>query len=144
VNLVSGVKLGLSDYLAGGVSDAAVVVQKTSIANLELVTCGSRPKNPSELLNAHHLAKLLAWARGRYHRVIVDCPPVFPVSDVLLWGKHVSSSIFIARSGHTRVPLIRTACARLRIGGVRIVGGVINGARTRTTRYADGRYADLY
>jgi len=144
LNLSSGVKLGLSDYLAGGVTDAAHVAQKTAVENLELVTCGSRPKNPSELLNAQHLAKLLAWARGRYQRVIVDCPPVFPVSDVLLWGKHVNSTIFVARSGHTRVPLIKTACARLRLGGVKIVGGVINGARTRTTRYADGRYADFY
>jgi len=144
LNLSSGVKIGLSDFLAGGVADAAHVAQKTAIANLDLVTCGSRPKNPAELLNAQHLAKLMAWAHGRYHRVIVDCPPVFPVSDVLLWGKHVSSTIFVARSGHTRVPLIKTACARLRLGGVKIVGGVINGARTRTTRYADGRYADLY
>lgn len=144
LNLSSGVKLGLSDFLAGVVADASHVAQKTSVANLELVTCGSRPKNPSELLNAQHLSKLLAWARGRYQRVIVDCPPVFPVSDVLLWGKHVNSTIFVARSGHTRVHLIRTACARLRIGGVKIVGGVINGARTKTTRYADGRYADLY
>lgn len=144
LNLSSGVKHGLSDYLAGSVTDAAHVAQKTGVANLELVTCGSQPKNPAELLNAQHLAKLLAWARGHYQRVIVDCPPVFPVSDVLLWGKHVNSTIFVARSGHTRVPLIKTACARLRLGGVKIVGGVINGARTRTTRYADGRYADLY
>jgi capsular exopolysaccharide synthesis family protein len=144
LNLSAGVKVGLSDFLLGGVPDAANVAQKTSVPNLELVTCGSRPKNPSELLNAHHLEKLMAWARSRYTRVIVDCPPVFPVSDVLLWGRHVTSTIFIARSGHTRVPLIQTACARLRLGGVRIVGGVINGARTRTTRYADGRYADLY
>jgi capsular exopolysaccharide synthesis family protein len=144
LNLSSGVKLGLSDYLTGGVSDAAHITQKTAVANLDLVTCGSRPKNPAELLNAEALSKLLAWARGRYSRVIVDCPPVFPVSDVLLWGRHVSSTIFVARSGHTRVPLIKTACARLRLGGVKIVGGVINGARTRTTRYADGRYADFY
>jgi Mrp family chromosome partitioning ATPase len=90
------------------------------------------------------MAKFVLWARGRYTRVIVDCPPVFPVSDVLLWGRHVNSTIFIAHYGRTRVPLIQTACARLRVGGVKILGGVINGAKVGTTSYADGRYAENY
>lgn len=144
LNLSSSIKIGLSDFLSGGVADVGHVLQKTGIPNLELVTCGTLTKNPAELLNAEHLAKLISWARTRYTRVIVDCPPVFPVSDVLLWGRYVNSTIFIARSGHVRVPLIRTACARLRIGGVKILGGVINGTRNGTTRYADGRYSELY
>ena len=144
VSLASEGKLGLCDFLSGGVTEAGHLLQKTVIPNLDLVACGTRSKNPAELLNAEHLAKLVTWARAHYARVIVDCPPVFPVSDVLLWGRHVCSTIFVARSGHTRVPLIRTACARLRVGGVNILGGVINGSRIGTTRYGDGRYAELY
>lgn len=144
LNFAASPKLGLSDFLAGGVSEASAVAQKTSIPNLELVPCGTRAKYPAELLNTEHMARFLLWARGRYHRVIVDCPPVFPVSDVLLWGRHVNTTIFIARFGRTRVPLIQTACARLRVGGVRILGGVINGARLGTTSYAAGRYAEEY
>jgi capsular exopolysaccharide synthesis family protein len=144
VNLSSGGKIGLGDFLSGGVTEAGHMLQKTGVPNLDLVACGTRSKNPAELLNAEHMVKLVSWARAHYTRVIVDCPPVFPVSDVLLWGRHVNSTIFIARSGHTRVPLIRTACARLRVGGLKILGGVINGSRIGTTRYADGRYAELY
>lgn len=144
LNLSSAVKIGLSDYLSGGVIDAGHVAQTTGIPNLEVVTCGRRPNNPAELLNAEHLAKFISWARPRYARVIVDCPPVFPVSDVLLWGRHVNSTIFIARSGHTRVSLIQTACARLRVGGVKILGGVINVSEVGMTRYANGRYSAMY
>lgn len=144
LNLSSAAKIGLCDFLSGGVAEAGHIAQKTHIPNLELVTCGTRSKNPAELLNAEHLAKFILWARGRYHRVIVDCPPVFPVSDVLLWGRHVNSTIFIAHYNRTRVPLIQTACARLRVGGVKILGGVINGAKVGTTSYANGRYADHY
>lgn len=144
LNLSSAAKVGLSDYLAGGVPESVHVAQRTSVANLDFVACGTRPKNPSELLNAELLKKFVEWARGRYGRVIVDCPPVFPVSDVLLWGRHVNSTIFIAHYGRTRVPLIKTACARLRVGGVRILGGVINGAKVGMTSYADGRYAEHY
>jgi len=144
LNLSSPAKLGLSDFLSGGVADFGNVALKTGVANLDFMPCGTRPKNPAELLNAELMAKFIAWARGRYARVIVDCPPVFPVSDVLLWGRHVNSTIFVARYGRTRVPLIKTACARLRVGGVKILGGVINGARIGMTSYADGRYAEHY
>ncbi len=144
LNLPSARKIGLSDYLAGGIGDPCDVPQATGIPNLEIVTCGTRPKNPAELLNAAHLAKFIAWARARYSRVIVDCPPVFPVSDVLLWGRHIDSTIFIARSGRVRVPLIQTACARLRSGGVKIIGGVINGAKLATTHYAEKSYLETY
>lgn len=144
LNLPSAAKIGLCDFLSGGVAEAGHVAQKTGIPNLEIVTCGTRSKNPAELLNAELMAKFIIWARGRYSHVIVDCPPVFPVSDVLLWGRHVNSTIFVAHYGRTRVPLIQTACARLRVGGVKILGGVINGAKIDTMRYADGRYADHY
>jgi Mrp family chromosome partitioning ATPase len=50
----------------------------------------------------------------------------------------------VTRFGRTRVPLIRTACARLRIGGMKILGGVVNGARLGTMSYADGRYYEQY
>jgi Mrp family chromosome partitioning ATPase len=76
--------------------------------------------------------------------VIIDCPPVFPISDTLIWLHHVKAVVFVARFGRTRVPLIRTALARLRGGGARLLGGVINGARLGTMTYADGRYYEQY
>jgi capsular exopolysaccharide synthesis family protein len=135
---------GLSDILSGGLSDAARAVQKTELPNLDVVTCGPRPPNPAELLNTDRLPQFIAWARSHYSRVIVDCPPVFPISDILLWGHHVQPVVFVARFGRTRVPLIRTACARLRGNDARILGGVINGARLGTMTYADGRYYEQY
>jgi capsular exopolysaccharide synthesis family protein len=135
---------GLSDFLSNGLTDPRDIVQKTEIPNLDVVTCGPRPPNPAELLNTARLDEFMVWARGRYNRVIVDCPPVFPISDILLWSRHVKPVIFVARFRRTRVPLIRTACARLKSSGARILGGVINGARLGTMTYADGRYYEQY
>jgi capsular exopolysaccharide synthesis family protein len=143
-NFHASTEKGLSDYLSGGVDNPEDIVQKTEISNLELIACGPRPPNPAELLNTDHLAKFINWARGRYSRVIVDCTPVFPISDILLWGRHVKPAIFVSRFGRTRVPLIRTACGRLRGGGIKILGGVVNGARLGTMSYADGRYYEQY
>ncbi|MBI3554485.1 MAG: polysaccharide biosynthesis tyrosine autokinase [Elusimicrobia bacterium] len=143
-NLLASNELGLTEFLCGNVADPAALVQKTEIPNLSIVTCGSRPPNPAELLHGEHLEPFLAWAKKHYGRIIVDCPPVFPVSDVLLWGRHVKSAVFVARGGRTRVPLMKTACARLRMGELKILGGVINAARLSTMTYADGRYYEQY
>lgn len=143
-NLRASSEKGLIDFLSGAVITPETLVQKTDISNLDIITCGSRPPNPAELLNTEQLARFVAWARARYTRVIVDCPPVFPISDILLWGRHVKPAIFVARFGRTRVPLIQTACARLRGSGIEILGGVINGARLGTMTYADGRYYEQY
>lgn len=137
-------EMGLSDYLSGNVKDPAELVQKTEVKGLDAIACGARPPNPAELLNTEQLGRFVAWARGRYDRVVIDCPPVFPISDILLWGRHVKSVIFVSRYGRTRLPLIKTACARLRGSGVRVLGGVINGARLGTMSYADGRYYEQY
>ncbi len=143
-NLRASSEKGLTDFLSGSVPHPEGLVQKTEIPNLDIITCGSRPPNPAELLNTEQLAQFVAWARGRYSRVIVDCPPVFPISDILLWGRHVKPTIFVTRFGRTRVPLIQTACARLRGSGIKILGGVVNGARLGTMTYADGRYYEQY
>jgi polysaccharide biosynthesis transport protein len=137
-------EIGLSDILAGNLPDPQRAVQRTEIPHLDVVTCGQRPPNPAELLNTERLPEFIAWARARYTRVIIDCPPVFPISDVLLWGHHVEPLVFVTRFGRTRVPLIRTALARLRGNGARLLGGVINGARLGTMTYADGRYYEQY
>jgi capsular exopolysaccharide synthesis family protein len=142
--LLASNEKGLSDYLSGGLADADSIVQRTAIPNLDVVTCGPRPPNPAELLNTERLSRFVAWAKGRYPHVIVDCPPVFPISDILLWARHIKPVVFVARFGRTRVPLIRTACARLKGNGAHLMGGVINGARLGTMTYADGRYYEQY
>jgi capsular exopolysaccharide synthesis family protein len=143
-NLQVSNERGLSDFLSGGVNDPAAVVQRAEVPNLHIVACGARPPNPAELLNTERVGRFIAWAQSRYARVVIDCPPVFPIADVLLWGHHVKPVVFVTRFGRTRVPLIQTACVRLRSKNARILGGVINGARLGTMTYADGRYYEQY
>ncbi len=137
--LGEGGQRGLSDFLSGKVASPGELLQGTGVPALDLIGAGEIPPNPAELLSVEALPKLLKWAHERYDRVIVDCPPVFPISDTLLWGIRVRTSLMVSRSGYTPLDLLRTACERLRAGGVEIVGAVINGARPRSLGYADGR-----
>ncbi|OGR53023.1 MAG: hypothetical protein A2049_04690 [Elusimicrobia bacterium GWA2_62_23] len=119
---------GLSDFLATGKNseDLRPLIQPTDVPGLFILTCGPRPPNPAELLNTPRLSAFLAWAGEDYDRVIVDCPPMFPISDVLLWGKYISNCIFVTAFGKTRVPIIRTAVKRIISSGIKVLGSVVN------------------
>lgn len=121
---------GLSNFLAAGEDSAELpaLLQDTVIPNLKLLPCGPRPPNPSELLNTPRVAALLQWATEKFDRVIVDCPPVFPISDAILWGRHIKHAVFVVRFGKTRIPLIRNAAKRLEVSGIKPLGVAVNAA----------------
>lgn len=136
---------GVSDFLAGAVPLDALdgMLQTIDVENLKVLVCGPRPPNPSELLNTPRLSALIGWAARRFDRVIVDCPPLFPISDTLLWGRHVRSAVLVTRFGLTRAPLVSSARDRLKVGGVKALGVVINAARPNRLSYA-GPYYEAY
>ncbi|MDD2806232.1 MAG: polysaccharide biosynthesis tyrosine autokinase [Elusimicrobiales bacterium] len=119
---------GLSEFLAGGrnVDELKALVQVTDVPNLSILTCGPRPPNPAELLNTPRLSAFLAWAGECYDRVIIDCPPMFPISDALLWGKYIPSTVYVTSFGKTRVPLIKNGTKRMVTAGIKILGTVVN------------------
>ncbi len=128
---------GLSDFLSGRVDDPHSILTATDVPNLQSIAAGTSCQNASELLQGRRLAELVEWARGRFDRVIVDCPPVFPAGDVLSWGRLIRRSILVSRCGRTPMPLISLACSRLSAGGIDLVGSVLNGSQS-------GALSDVY
>lgn len=133
---------GVSDFLVSGrhVDELDALIFKHDIPGLSVLPCGPRAPNPSELLNTPRLGALIAWARARYDRVLVDCTPMFPISDTLLWGRHVPQAVFVVRYGATRTPLIATACQKLSAGGIKPLGMAINGVKTGGLSYVPYAY----
>ena len=137
---------GLSDYLAGGrsVEDIAPLIQETDVKGLSILTCGPRPPNPAELLNTPRLSAFLNWAATEYDRLIIDCPPMFPISDALLWGKYIKGCVFVTAFGKTRVPLIKNAARRLTQAGIKVLGNVVNMAKFGGLSYSYYGYSYQY
>ncbi|MCB4757216.1 MAG: polysaccharide biosynthesis tyrosine autokinase [Elusimicrobia bacterium] len=133
---------GLSDFLASGenVSELSALLQPSEVPNLQILSCGPRPPNPSELLNTPRLEALISWAKTEFDRIIVDCTPMFPINDTLLWGRHIPATAFIVRYGKTRTPLIRNACQKLQTGGMKILGVAVNLAKPGGLAYASYGY----
>lgn len=138
---------GLSDFLAKGrnMEELAQLVQDSDVPGVKVLACGPRPPNPSELLNTPRLGAVIAWSKSNFDRVIIDCTPMFPIHDTLLWGRHISAAIFVVRYGSTRAPLVAKACQRLQEGGIKILGAVVNAAKPGGLTYSSyGYYYQQY
>ncbi len=128
---------GLSEFLSKGkrVEEIEELLAATDIPTLKILPSGTRPPNPSELLNTPRLEALVTWAKSRFDRVIVDCTPAYPVNDVMLWGRHIPSALFVVRFGATRAPLASDAIAKLETAGIELMGVAINAAKTGSLGY---------
>ncbi|EOA6043583.1 polysaccharide biosynthesis tyrosine autokinase, partial [Acinetobacter baumannii] len=74
------VKPGLSELLSGQ-ADLQKVLHKTQVANLDVITRGKSPTNPSEILSSNQFKELLEQLQSQYDHIIIDTPPVLAVTD---------------------------------------------------------------
>jgi capsular exopolysaccharide synthesis family protein len=99
---------GLSNYLAG-LSGFSEVVQKTVHENLDLVSGGPVPPNPSELLLTKGMDDFILEAKKHYSYIIIDTPPLGIVTDAFILTKYADHTLFIVRQDYTPKILLRNA-----------------------------------
>ena len=131
---------GLSALLSG-TATAAGVIRETSIPNLHVVTAGVYPPNPAELLLRPALAAFLEQAARDFDLVLIDAPPVLPVTDGIIVARQAAMNIIVARAGEHTVRQLDATVARYRQNGVLPDGFVFNCLRARLGGYGyDYRY----
>jgi len=101
INLDRPNRLGLSDYLSGQ-AELTEVLQTDSRSGLHFITAGTRAPNPVDLLGSKEMKKLLALLVESYDIVVLDTPPLLPVSDGLVLMRAVDRVMFIIRWEKTR------------------------------------------
>jgi capsular exopolysaccharide synthesis family protein len=115
---------GLSEFLAD--ESPLEKVLRQARPNLQLITSGSLPAHPTQLLQSASMAKLIDRARASFDFVIIDLPPVLGLADTLAVAPLLDGTLFVARAGRTRQAAIRLAVAQLLQVGAMIDGGVLN------------------
>ncbi len=147
VHKLTGVdnSVGAVDVLRGS-SELVDAIQETRVPDFSVLPCGSRPKNPAELLARPEFEQLLQVLRQQFDYVIVDTPPVLAVTDPCGVAARVDGVVVCMRlSRHTR-DLGRRTVEQLRDVGATISGIVVNGVEERDAygygnyRYSDYRY----
>ena len=132
-------KVGLSSCISMGtaLSDA---VQKTSIEGLYALTGGVIPPNPSELLGSEQMKNVLQRAKEQYDYVLIDTPPVMPVTDALIVSRFVDGMILVIASAEVKVEMARDVKKQLQHAGANILGVVLNKVRSEHRGYGYGYY----
>lgn len=125
--------VGLSDVLAGRV-DVTEALQRVGSTHLSVLLSGSLPPHPSELLASDRMTQLLGDVRGRFAVVIIDSPPVLPVSDPAVLGGLVDGAILVVRHDYTTADQVGAASNALVATGTTVLGGVLTGVPVSTSR----------
>jgi protein-tyrosine kinase len=114
---------GLAEYLQGGHSELEVM-QKTQDEELYFIQAGSHVTHPAELISSGGLKQLLTRVSGLFDWIIIDSPPVLPVSDAVVLATMCDGVIFVVRAGITPAAVSQKACQQFQ--DANIVGVVLN------------------
>ena len=117
--------VGLTNLLAGQV-ELSDVLQPWGDSGLTVLPSGSLPPNPSELLGSSNMAQLIATLRQSFDMVVVDTPPLLPVTDAVVASVHADGVVVVVRHGSTTRRQLSTALRSLEAVDARILGCVLN------------------
>ena len=118
--------VGLSSYLTEKVSRVDEFIHTSEVPHLDVVCCGAVPSSPSELAGSKRMRQFLEEVRGRYERVILDCPPVSAVSDPLIIASLSDGVTFVTKFNKIRRDHARKTIQRIHDAGIHILGVVLN------------------
>ncbi len=137
---------GLSEYLSGKVAPSNII-KSTSIDNLNVVTRGQVPPNPSELLMHPRFKSFIDDMSAEYDLVIIDTPPVLAVTDPSIVGALAGTTLMVARFDQTTLKEIEVARGRFEQSGVEVKGVILNAVEKKASNsygYGYGYYNYAY
>ncbi len=122
--------VGLTSVLIGRASlDDAL--QTWGRCGLAVLASGPIPPNPSELLGSGHMVALLRQLQQRFDVVIIDAPPLLPVTDAAVLSRICDGAVLVVRYGKTRREQLERTAQALHTVDARILGTVMNMAPTK-------------
>ena len=131
---------GVSDDV--GVSSLVVgegslerAIKSTDVPNLFVLPCGPLPPNPAELLHTRAFSELLGKLQERYDCILLDSPPLGPVSDALVLAKQTDGILLVLKVGSTPREQAKRAIRALRDVKARIIGALLNHADLKGGKY---------
>jgi len=128
---------GLADILAAGMvpQDA---IKKTSIETLDIISAGWLDTNPSEIFDAEAIGMLCEQMQTYYELIVVDSPPILPVSDPMLLAPKMDGVLLVIKAGATQREAVMRALDI--IGPEHILGVVLNNIDGKLPYYSSYGY----
>lgn len=118
---------GLTEVLTGQ-SQPEEVIKTTAFPHLFLLSAGSSPPDPAELLGSYKMQELLTALQASYDFIFIDAPPVLPASDAALLSTFVDGVVLVVSREKTAKQTVVAARAALEYARAKIIGVVFNRA----------------
>ncbi len=118
---------GLSEFLQGQASLDEIMFSLDDISHLSFIASGAVPANPVELLASERMRELIVSLRAKYNFVLIDTPPVLPVTDAVIIASNVEGVILVIKAGHTQRGMVSRAIELLVQAHSNIIGHVLTG-----------------
>lgn len=125
---------GLSDFLVGNI-EFSEAVQKTEIPNLNMITSGTKPPNPSELVASEKMKKFIEVLKETYDYIILDTPPVIIVTDAQLISAYADGCVLVVASSEVEKAAAVKAKELLKKVNAKILGVVLNKVKVKQKGY---------
>lgn len=125
---------GITDYLEHDIP-LPQLIKNTEIPNLDIITCGTIPENPSELLGCERMDQFIADAEELYDYVIYDTPPIIPVTDAAVLGPKMQGAVLLIKAGDTQRETVKHAYRLFQQADTKILGFVLTGAQQYIPKY---------
>src|SRR6266403_3506313 len=120
------------------------IMASPGLDNLHILESGPIPANPSELLSTPAMAQLLTEVREDYDVVLIDTPPVLPVTDSAIVAAQVDGVILVYQAGKVGRLVLKRAKVHIENVGGKVWGVVLNDVKTEIAGYAYTHYYTHY
>jgi polysaccharide biosynthesis transport protein len=141
LNLLNGT--GLATYLTGAHDIETALRDFPPVPTLWAMPAGPTPPNPAQLLSSSAMESMLRELRKRFKFVVIDSPPVLPVTDAMILSTLVDGVIFVVESGSTVRAAVTRSRKILHNVGANVLGIVLNKVDLRHDGYY-GEYGHYY
>ncbi len=130
--------IGLSTFLSGNIEFDGingVLVKPTSVKGLSVITSGSIPPNPAELLTSTRLQDLIYALYSVFEFIIIDAPPVMGLPDTIYLSKIVDGTVLVVKAGETPKKALIEIKKVFRNINAKILGVILNGVKESDLKY---------
>ena len=128
---------GLTSVLLGEKTLDEVLRTAPGLDRLSVLPAGAIPHNPAELLGSARAREILTALEASFDLVLIDTPPVLPVTDAVVLARHADATLMVAAAGQTRRADLQRAAEKLEQVNARVLGCVLNEV-TKETSYGYG------
>ena len=133
-------RIGLSDIIRGRINPRnALNHHPQGIENLDVITSGSLPPNPAELIASEKMSQIIKQLRAEYEMIVVDTPPAI-VTDAQILSNKMDGVLYVIKPGKTRAITALTPLEEFHRVGAKMIGVIMN-MIPRSREYYYGGYS---